>query len=57
MTTKDYKLITKVLRNSFERSIKPDLNSFVRDLAFELKEDNPRFTKEKFLEAVYEEGT
>jgi len=55
MTTKDYKLIAKVLRSSFKRSINPSLGSFVRDLACELKETNPKFTKEKFLEAVYEE--
>lgn len=55
MIMKDYKLIAKVLRNSFEQSINPNLNSFVRDLTHELKMDNPRFDREKFLETVYEE--
>ena len=54
MTTKDYKLIARVLRNSFKRSITPSLGSFIRDLMYELKKDNPRFVKEKFLESAYE---
>ena len=57
MITKDYKLIAKVLRSSFKRSIEPNLSSFTRDLTHELKMDNPRFDREKFLEAVYEEET
>jgi len=55
MSKKDYKLITKVLKKSFDHSIEPSLNSFVFDLMYELKRDNPRFSRKEFTEAVYGE--
>lgn len=64
MTTKDYELIAKALRKSFNRRIKglptiPALGEkrladhIVDDLADELKKDNPRFNPAEFTKAVW----
>jgi len=55
MTKKDYNLIAKVMKKSFERDIKPSLNSFLNDLMYALQKENPKFDKDKFVEAVYGE--
>lgn len=66
MTNKDYKLIAECLNKAtkqqvFKKSIVKErpvvlefLATIIDNLIAELKRDNPRFDRDKFIEAVYE---
>lgn len=54
MTRKDYELIAAAIKQNRRTSPKGDIISasdFVATLAARLAEDNPRFDKQKFVEA------
>jgi len=65
MTTKDYKLIARALRKSFNRKIEKSLtfptlggmkrlaDYIVDDLVDELEKDNPRFNSAEFTKVVW----
>lgn len=55
MTRKDYIVISKILNNYVEENstVGLEFEKLVFDFVDMFQEDNPRFNREKFLEAVY----
>lgn len=51
MTKKDYELIAKTIRTTYENGDLDGYFTLVFDLADAFKANNPRFSENKFLEA------
>ena len=53
MTKKDYILISNVIAGRIDSGVQPreQLTGLVRDLAWKLAADNPRFDRAKFIDA------
>ena len=57
MTKKDYIKHAKIISKYTEEGVTFDMYSYIEDLSDTFKQDNPRFDKERFLEACYEQNT
>ena len=57
MTKKDYIKQAKIISKYTKTDVTFDMYSYVKDLSEVFKEDNPKFDKERFLEACYEQNT
>jgi hypothetical protein len=57
MTRKDYVKHAKIICKYTKQGVSFDMCSYIEDLSESLKKDNPKFDKEKFLEACYEHST
>ena len=57
MTKKDYIKQAKIISKYTKTDVTFDMYSYVKDLSEVFKEDNPKFDRERFLEACYEQNT
>ena len=57
MTKKYYIKHAKIISRYTKPGVTFDMYSYVNELSEVFKEDNPKFDKERFLEACYEQDT